>query len=84
MRVALSAIAVLLIIANAHAEPTGGIALFGDLKYKPDFTHFDYVNPDAPKGGAVKFSSDRHLRHAQPLHFEGRNRGKGSVTCSTR
>lgn len=28
-----------------------GISTFGDLKYDPDFKHFDYVNPDAPKGG---------------------------------
>ena len=28
-----------------------GISAFGDLKYGPDFTHFDYANPDAPKGG---------------------------------
>ena len=28
-----------------------GISLFGDVKYGPDFTNFDYVNPDAPKGG---------------------------------
>src|SRR5690348_4623778 len=28
-----------------------GISAFGDLKYPPDFHHFDYVNPDAPKGG---------------------------------
>jgi len=28
-----------------------GISAFGELKYLPDFTHFDYVNPDAPKGG---------------------------------
>ena len=25
--------------------------MFGDLKYPADFQHFDYVNPDAPKGG---------------------------------
>jgi microcin C transport system substrate-binding protein len=31
-----------------------GLSLFGDLKYKPDFKHFDYVNPDAPKGGSVR------------------------------
>lgn len=30
-----------------------GYAMFGDLKYGPDFTHFDYVNPDAPKGGEM-------------------------------
>jgi microcin C transport system substrate-binding protein len=28
-----------------------GISSFGDLKYPADFEHFDYVNPDAPKGG---------------------------------
>ncbi len=28
-----------------------GISTFGELKYPPDFKHFDYVNPDAPKGG---------------------------------
>jgi len=28
-----------------------GLSAFGDLKYPSDFQHFDYVNPDAPKGG---------------------------------
>ncbi|MFL5089901.1 MAG: extracellular solute-binding protein [Xanthobacteraceae bacterium] len=28
-----------------------GISAFGDLKYAPDFHHFDYVDPNAPKGG---------------------------------
>src|SRR6516164_6404890 len=28
-----------------------GISAFGDLKYPPDFKQFDYVNPNAPKGG---------------------------------
>src|SRR6201988_281285 len=28
-----------------------GISAFGDLKYPPEFKHFDYVNPNAPKGG---------------------------------
>ncbi len=32
-----------------------GVSTFGELKYGADFTHFDYVNPDAPKGG--EFSS---------------------------
>ena len=27
------------------------MSAFGDLKYPADFHHFDYVNPDAPKGG---------------------------------
>ena len=28
-----------------------GISAFGDLKYRADFRHFDYVDPAAPKGG---------------------------------
>lgn len=42
----------------ASAQDTGeetitahGVSSFGELKYGPDFEHFDYVNPDAPKGG---------------------------------
>ncbi|WP_200342970.1 extracellular solute-binding protein [Halorhodospira halophila] len=30
-----------------------GLALHGEPKYPPDFSHFDYVNPKAPKGGTV-------------------------------
>ena len=30
-----------------------GIAFFQDLKYPADFAHFDYLNPDAPKGGKL-------------------------------
>ena len=44
-----------LMVAGARAEPkiikSHGISTFGDLKYPADFSHFDYVNPDAPKGG---------------------------------
>lgn len=31
-----------------------GLAMHGDLKYPADFKHFDYVNPNAPKGGEVR------------------------------
>src|SRR3954468_1455234 len=39
--------------AGATDEGTGahGLSVFGDLKYQPDFHHFDYVNLVAPKGG---------------------------------
>jgi microcin C transport system substrate-binding protein len=37
-------------LADEAAEHHG-MSGFGDLKYPPDFKHFDYVNPDAPKGG---------------------------------
>jgi len=35
-------------------EGRHGVAMHGDLKYGPDFTHFDYANPGAPKGGLVR------------------------------
>lgn len=31
-----------------------GLAMHGDLRYPPGFPHFDYVNPDAPKGGRLR------------------------------
>ncbi len=56
-----------------------GLAVFGDLKYDPGFTHFDYVNPDAPKGGTLRlrdlgsFDSVNFfiLRGNKPLNFGG-------------
>src|ERR1700741_4984509 len=44
-------------IAAAYAATTPGMSLFGDLKYSPDFKNFDYVNPDAPKGGTMRLSA---------------------------
>ena len=36
----------------AEEAESHGLSIFGDLKHGPDFRHFDYVRPDAPKGGA--------------------------------
>jgi microcin C transport system substrate-binding protein len=61
---ALLAAALLLASPSAAQEaPAGtpewrhGLSLFGDVKYPPDFKHFDYVNPDAPKGGAARLAT---------------------------
>ena len=35
-----------------------GYALWGDLKYAPNFSHFDYVNATAPKGGELRLVSN--------------------------
>ncbi len=44
----------------AQAEPAWrtGTALIGEPKYTDGFAHFDYVNPQAPKGGLARFSAD--------------------------
>lgn len=44
-----------------------GIAFFQDLKYPPDFTHFDYLNPDAPKGGKLVLASPLSFNTLAPM-----------------
>jgi microcin C transport system substrate-binding protein len=54
----LRAVLVLLIWLSAFpAWAAHGYALWGQLKYPPGFTHFDYVNPAAPKGGELRLAS---------------------------
>ena len=43
----------------APAWGAHGYALWGDLKYLPGFTHFAYVNPQAPKGGEIRLVSNQ-------------------------
>ena len=35
-------------------ETRHAISLYGQPKYDPGFQHFNYANPDAPKGGELK------------------------------
>ena len=42
-----------LLALPAAALPVEGIAMHGTPKHPPGFTHFPYVNPDAPKGGRL-------------------------------
>ena len=42
--------------AASTPAPVHGIAMHGELKYPENFSHFDYVNPDAPKGGTLRMS----------------------------
>ncbi|MER9349546.1 extracellular solute-binding protein [Mesorhizobium sp. M0227] len=50
-----------------------GLSAFGDLKYKPDFAHFDYVNPDAPKGGQMNFAPPNSTLNQSFLTFNTLN-----------
>ena len=42
-----------LLVAPSTAAPVHGIAMHGTPKHPPGFSHFPYVNPDAPKGGRL-------------------------------
>src|SRR5262245_1409204 len=51
---AVAALLLSLVATPATADgPRHGLSAFGDLKYPADFKHFDWVNPDAPKGGRM-------------------------------
>lgn len=63
------ALAVLLVAAAAQAAP--GIALYGEQKYPPGFTHFDYVNPKAPKGGSLKLAALASFDSLNPYILKG-------------
>ena len=64
-RLAAAFAAALLAISPAAAGEPGagggdwrhGLSLLGDVKYPADFKHFDYVNPDAPKGGTARLGA---------------------------
>ena len=55
----------------AFAEPVHGIALHGQPKYGPDFKHFDYVNPDAPRGGEARFAAIGSFDTFNPFNIKG-------------
>ncbi|MBX2838498.1 MAG: extracellular solute-binding protein [Gammaproteobacteria bacterium] len=56
---------------STAAEASHGLALHGDIKYGPDFTHFEYVNPDAPKGGSVTRGVRGTFDNTNPFILKG-------------
>jgi microcin C transport system substrate-binding protein len=88
-RKALSRRRVLVLSAGAMAAPallrgstaaiaadeveTHGLSGFGDLKYPADFKHFDYVNPDAPKGGMFSHTAGIWQYNQNPRTFNSLN-----------
>jgi microcin C transport system substrate-binding protein len=83
-----AALAVPLLARDAFAQletdtPLHGISPFGDLKYGPDFEHFDYVNPDAPKGGRLSTQLAQWSYNQAPDTFDTLNayvlRGNGAA-----
>ena len=59
------------ILSTAHAIPVHGLAMHGDLKYPPNFHHFEYVNPDAPKGGTLRLSAIGTYDNLNPFILKG-------------
>ncbi len=56
---------------GAGAEERHGFAILGTLKYGPDFKHFDYVDPQAPKGGTVRLWFQGTFDSLNPFILKG-------------
>lgn len=66
-----------LIAVSARAQDetmikSHGYSFYGDLKYPADYEHFDYVNPDAPKGGEISLSTLGTFDSMNPYSRKGR------------
>ncbi len=57
--------------ADTGVTVSPALSMYGDLKYPPGFKHFDYVNPDAPKGGTVKLAVIGTFDSLNPFILKG-------------
>lgn len=57
--------------AESGTHTAHAIAMHGEPRYGPDFTHFDYVLPNAPKGGQVRFAATGTYDSFNPWILKG-------------
>lgn len=57
---------------SLSAEKKHGIAMHGECKYPPTFTHFEGANPEAPKGGELKLAIVGTFDTLNPFILKGK------------
>lgn len=67
----------------AEPQPMHGMAMHGAPKYPADFTHLDYVNPDAPKGGYLKLHAIGGFDTLNPYTLKGMSAAGLGLTYDT-
>jgi microcin C transport system substrate-binding protein len=80
---ALALLATAFLPLPSQAEPVHGIAMHGAPKYGPDFKQFDYVNPDAPKGGELRLGAAGTFDSLNPFILAGKKAGGVALTLDT-
>ncbi len=91
MRVAGSWLLAAWALAAALAAPTAaqtqgpshGLSTFGPVKYGPDFKHFAYVNPGAPKGGDIRLHSIGGFDNLNPFILKGEPEDNAALPFDT-
>jgi peptide/nickel transport system substrate-binding protein len=69
--ISLLLLALLAYPCSSRAEPAPGIAMHGGPREPAGFTHFPYVDPDAPKGGQIRFAMQGSFDSLNPLIVKG-------------
>lgn len=72
-----------LVRAEEKIITSHGISIFGDLKYPANFTHFDYVNAQAPKGGEMSTWSFGTFDSLSPYILKGNAATGASIFFDT-
>ena len=67
----LSTLTLLAPVAFAETTVKHAISIHGEPKYGPEFEHFDYVNPNAPKGGVLRMHSIGTFDSLNPFIVKG-------------
>lgn len=70
-RFCVAGITLALLASTARAEPSHGIAMYGDPALPPDFVSLPYANPDAPKGGEVVTGNVGSFDTLNPFTLKG-------------
>lgn len=69
--------------APAHAlvtgEPVHGLSIYGAPRYPAGFTHFSYLNPDAPKGGTLTRATIGTFDSFNAFSFKGNKPSPGII-----
>jgi microcin C transport system substrate-binding protein len=84
MRLVAVPLAIVLLLVGGHARtraerpratgPAVGahaLSMYGDLKYGPNFKHFEYANPGAPKGGQARLAAVGTFDSFNPFILKG-------------
>lgn len=66
-----------LIMGPAWAAPSGAIAMYGTAALAPGFTHFPYVDPDAPKGGKLAVGFEGTFDSLNPFNLKAGSTAQG-------
>jgi peptide/nickel transport system substrate-binding protein len=66
-------------IAESVGPPSGAIAMHGEPALPPDFDHLPYVNPQAPKGGALNLAYLGAFDSLNPYNVKALSTAQGLI-----